>query len=116
MRAEPWPVGVSISADIEDRKGVAEGNRAWVRRIDPSTRHRQSVSQPLRSVPEAEDGIRELQQLANAACVVATPSLLRARKPLMYAKRHVSGSSARRASEMKPQASNTGGGKHTCLA
>jgi hypothetical protein len=64
MLAEPLPVGVTLSADIEDRKGVAEGYRARVRWIDPATRERRSVSQACRTVTEAEDWIRELQQLA----------------------------------------------------
>ena len=66
MPAEPLPVGVSISADIEDRKGVAEGYRARIRWIDLATRRRRSVSQAFRTVPEAEDWIAELQQLARA--------------------------------------------------
>jgi integrase len=64
MRAEPWPVGVTLAADIEDRKGQADGYRARVRWTDPDTHRRRSLSQACRTVAEAETWITELRQLA----------------------------------------------------
>jgi integrase len=75
MPAEPWPVGVSLSADVEDRKGVTEGYRARVRWMDPVTHRRRSISQVCRTVPEAETWIAELQQLALAGVDPATATM-----------------------------------------
>jgi len=66
MPAEPWPVGTALNADIEDRRGVAEGYRARVRWNDPFTGRRRSLSQACRTVAEAESRIAELRDLAAA--------------------------------------------------
>ena len=68
MRAEPWPIGVSIRADIEVRKSVTgeEVYRARVRWMDPFYRRRKSLSQVCSTMAEAESWIAELQQLAQA--------------------------------------------------
>jgi hypothetical protein len=57
MSTERWPLGVSLSADIERRAGLAEAYRARVRWIDPVTRRRRSKSQVSTSVEAAEEWI-----------------------------------------------------------
>jgi integrase len=64
MPPEPWPVGVPLRADVEDRKGVTDGYRARVRWNDPATNGRRSLSQACRTVAEAENWIAELRRLA----------------------------------------------------
>ena len=44
MSAERWPVGVSLSADIEYRPTRPEPYRARVRWTDPATKRRKSKS------------------------------------------------------------------------
>ena len=66
MSTERWPVGVSLSADIERRAGLAEAYRARVRWIDPVTRRRKSKSQVCTSVEAAEEWIAAIQGLAQA--------------------------------------------------
>lgn len=78
MRVEPWPVGVTITADIEVRKGVTgDGYCARVRWMDPFAQRRKSLSQVCSTVAEAESWIAELRQLALAGVdpIVATMTL-----------------------------------------
>jgi len=75
MLAGPMPVGVRLTADIEDRKGLIVGYRARVRWIDPVTHRRRSISQVCRTVPEAETWIADFQQLALAGVDPATATM-----------------------------------------
>ena len=49
MSAGRWPVGVTLSADIEHRPDRPEPYRARVRWIDPATKRRKSKSQACSS-------------------------------------------------------------------
>jgi integrase len=66
MDTERWPVGVSLSADIEQRAGLVEAYRARVRWIDPVTKRRKSRSQVCTSVDAAEEWIVAVRRLAEA--------------------------------------------------
>jgi integrase len=58
------PLGISLSADIEPRKGVVEAHRARVRWFDPGTKKRFSKSETFATRADAEDWIRRTRQLA----------------------------------------------------
>jgi integrase len=66
MSTERWPVGSSLSADIEKRAGLAEAYRARVRWIDPATKRRKSKSQVCASVEAAQEWIAAVRRLAEA--------------------------------------------------
>lgn len=76
MPPEPWPVGVTLTVDIEGRNGVAEGYRARVRLSDPATRRGRSLSQSCRTVAEAQAWISELQQRAQPGVDPATATMI----------------------------------------
>ena len=56
------PLGISLSADIEERSG--EAYRARVRWVDPTTKRRISKSQTFVTRKAAEDWINQLRQSA----------------------------------------------------
>jgi integrase len=58
------PLGISLSADIEPRKGAVEAHRARVRWFDPVTKKRFSKSETFATQADAEDWIRRTRQLA----------------------------------------------------
>jgi integrase len=58
------PLGISLSADIEPRKGVVEAHRARVRWFDPATKKRFSKSETFATRADAEDWVRRTRQLA----------------------------------------------------
>src|SRR4249920_2348348 len=66
MSADSWPVGVSLSADIEHRPDRAEPYRARVRWIDPVTKRRKSKSQACSSERVALDWIEAIRRVAQA--------------------------------------------------
>jgi integrase len=71
-RHEQIPVGVSLSADIEHRAGRPRPYRARVRWVDPSTRHRRSVSESVTTEEQARAWIDEIQNAARAGIDPAT--------------------------------------------
>jgi integrase len=75
MDSEQWPVGVSLSADIERRAGLAEAYRARVRWIDPATKRRKSKSQACTSAEAAEQWIAAVRRLAEAGINPDTASM-----------------------------------------
>lgn len=58
------PLGISLSADIEPRKGAVEAHRARVRWFDPVTKRRFSKSETFATRADAEDWLRRARQLA----------------------------------------------------
>jgi integrase len=75
MDSEQWPVGLSLSADIERRAGLAEAYRARVRWFDPVTRRRKSKSQVCTSAKAAERWIAAIRRLAEAGVNPDTASM-----------------------------------------
>jgi hypothetical protein len=58
------PLGISLSADIEPRKGAVEAHRARVRWLDPATKKRFSKSDTFETRKAAEEWISRIRQLA----------------------------------------------------
>jgi integrase len=75
MSADSWPVGVSLSADIEYRPDRPEPYRARVRWIDPATKRRKSKSQACPSERAALDWIEAIRRVAQAGIDPETASM-----------------------------------------
>jgi integrase len=75
MSAGTWPVGVSLSADIEHRPGRPEPYRARVRWIDPATKRRKSKSQACSSEQAALQWIEAIRRVAQAGIDPETASM-----------------------------------------
>ncbi len=75
MNAGRWPVGVSLSADIEYRPDRPEPYRARVRWIDPATKRRKSKSQACPSEQAALDWIEAIRRIAQAGIDPETASM-----------------------------------------
>jgi hypothetical protein len=75
MSADRWPVGVSLSADIEHRPDRPEPYRARVRWIDPATKRRKSKSQACSSERAALDWIEAIRRIAQAGIDPETASM-----------------------------------------
>jgi hypothetical protein len=75
MSAGSWPVGVSLSADIEHRPDRPEPYRARVRWIDPATKRRKSKSQACSSERAALDWIEVIRRIAQAGIDPETASM-----------------------------------------
>ena len=75
MSAERWPVGVSVSADIEYRPDRPEPYRARVRWIDPATKRRKSKSHACSSQQAALDWIEAMRRVAQAGIDPETASM-----------------------------------------
>jgi integrase len=75
MSAERWPVGVSVSADIEYRPDRPEPYRARVRWIDPATKRRKSKSHACSSQQAALDWIEAIRRVAMAGINPETASM-----------------------------------------
>jgi integrase len=75
MSAERWPVGVSLSADIEHRPDRPEPYRARVRWIDPATKHRKSKSHACSSEQAALAWIEAIRRVAQAGIDPETASM-----------------------------------------
>ena len=75
MGADRWPVGVSLSADIEHRPDWPEPYRARVRWIDPATKRRKSKSQACSSERAALDLIEAIRRIAQAGIDPETASM-----------------------------------------
>jgi integrase len=75
MGADRWPVGVSLSADIEHRPDRPEPYRARVRWIDPATKRRKSKSQACSSERAALDWIEAIRRIAQAGIDPETASM-----------------------------------------
>ena len=75
MSADSWPVGVSLSADIEHRPDRPEPYRARVRWIDPATKRRKSKSQACSSERAALDWIEAIRRIAQAGIDPETASM-----------------------------------------
>ena len=58
------PLGISLSADIEPRKGTVEAHRARVRWFDPVTKKRFSKSDTFETREAAEEWTSRIRQLA----------------------------------------------------
>jgi integrase len=58
------PLGISLSADIEPRKGAVEAHRARVRWFDPVTKKRFSKSETFETRADAEDWVKRTRKLA----------------------------------------------------
>jgi len=66
MATERFPVGISLSADIEPRPGRATAYRARVRWIDPATGRRKSRSETFSTADAAQEWIGAMRRLAEA--------------------------------------------------
>jgi hypothetical protein len=75
MGADRWPVGVSLSADIEHRPDRPEPYRARVRWIDPATKRRKSKSQACSSERAVLDWIDAIRRVAQAGIDPETASM-----------------------------------------
>jgi integrase len=75
MSAGTWPVGVSLSADIEHRPDRPEPYRARVRWIDPATKRRKSKSQACSSEQAALQWIEAIRRVAQAGIDPETASM-----------------------------------------
>jgi integrase len=75
MSGDGWPVGVSLSADIEHRPDRPEPYRARVRWIDPATKRRKSKSQACSSERAALDWIEAIRRVAQAGIDPETASM-----------------------------------------
>jgi integrase len=75
MSGERWPVGVSLSADIEHRPDRPEPYRARVRWVDPATKRRKSKSQACSSERAALDWIEAIRRVAQAGIDPETASM-----------------------------------------
>jgi integrase len=75
MSVGSWPVGVSLSADIEYRPDRPEPYRARVRWIDPATKRRKSKSQACSSERAALDWIEAIRRIAQAGIDPETASM-----------------------------------------
>jgi hypothetical protein len=75
MSADSWPVGVSLSADIEHRPDRPEPYRARARWIDPATKRRKSKSQACSSERAALDWIEAIRRIAQAGIDPETASM-----------------------------------------
>ena len=75
MSTDSWPVGVSLSADIEHRPDRPEPYCARVRWIDPATKRRKSKSQACSSERAALDWIEAIRRIAQAGIDPETASM-----------------------------------------
>jgi integrase len=75
MSARSWPVGVSLSADIEHRPDRPEPYRARVRWVDPATKRRKSKSQACSSEQAALQWIEAIHRVAQAGIDPETASM-----------------------------------------
>jgi integrase len=66
MATERFPIGVSLSADIEVRPGRVDGYRARVRWVDPAAGRRKSRSETFPSADAAAHWITAMRRLAEA--------------------------------------------------
>jgi hypothetical protein len=66
MKPEQWPVGVSLSADVEYQADRPEPYRARVRWIDASSKRRRSKSQVCHTEHDALEWIEVIRRMALA--------------------------------------------------